>query len=72
VDKQALEAAFQAIEDKAPRLIRHMHVSRTGEKGALSGEEHRTLSCCVALLLTRVPSFRDGIEDRYRRLVEMF
>lgn len=72
VDKQALEDAFQTIEDKTPRIIRRINVSTTGEKVALSSEEHSTLSFFVALLLTRVPSFRDGIEDMHRRLVEMF
>jgi hypothetical protein len=71
LDKQTLEDAFQAIEDKALRIIRCLKVSRTGEKIVLSSEEQSTLSFFVALLLTRVPSFRDGIEDMHRRLVEM-
>lgn len=71
LDKQTLEDAFQAVEDKAPRIIRRINVSSTGERVALSGEEHGTLSFFVALLLTRVPSFRDGIEDIHRLYVEM-
>jgi hypothetical protein len=72
VNKQALEDAFQAIEDKALRVIRHINVSTIGEKVVLSAEEHSTLSFFVALLLTRVPSFRDVMEDMHKRLVEMF
>jgi hypothetical protein len=71
VDQQRLEDAFQVLEDKVPRIIRSIQPSRTGEQVTLSGEEHGTLSFFIALLLTRGPSFRDGIEDIHRRSVEV-
>ncbi len=71
LDQQRLGDAFQIIEDKTPGIIRGIQPSKTGEQVALSGEEHGTLSFFIALLLTRVPSFRDGIEDIHRRFVEV-
>lgn len=70
VDKESIENIFHVIEDKAPRVIRNIKFPGTGKKIVLTDEEQKVLSYFVAIQLFRVPNFRDGYEERYRKLIE--
>jgi hypothetical protein len=71
VDKESIENAFHEIENITPRIIRKISVDNSGEKISLTGDEIGALSFFAALLLARVPSFRDGIEGVSRKPVEV-
>ena len=70
VDHERLENGFQDIENKTPRILKLIRPVSTGEKVGLSPKDHGTLSFFIALLLTRTPSFRDGIEDFHKLIIE--
>jgi hypothetical protein len=65
-----MEDAFHPIEDKAPRIIRDIEVVGTGNKVFLTDEQRVTLSFFTAIQLSRVPNFRDGVEETYRKKAE--
>ncbi len=63
---QVVEDAFQAIETRSIDIIRNLSTSRT-----LSPQDKGRLSLYIGLLLTRGPSFRDGIHESYRHATEI-
>ena len=71
VDNESMEDAFHEIEDKAPRVIKNIKVVGTGKKVNLTDEQRVILSFFAATQLSRVPSFRDGIEEMHRKIVEI-
>lgn len=70
-DKESIENSFHQIEDKAPRVIEKIHPRITAEKVHLTEDDRVVLSFFAAIQLTRVPNFRDGIEEMHRRVVEI-
>jgi hypothetical protein len=63
---QCLEDALQTIETPSIDIIRNLSTSRT-----LSLEDKGHLSLYIGLLLTRGPSFRDGVHEFRRHVVEI-
>lgn len=71
VDNESMEDAFHEIEDKTPRIIKKIKFPGTGKKVVLTDEERVVLSFFVAIQLSRVPNFRDGIEETHRKIAEI-
>ena len=71
VDNESMENAFHEIEDKDPKIIRNIEFPGTGKKVVLTDEEQEILSFFTAIQLSRVPNFRNGIEERHRKLAEV-
>lgn len=70
-DKKTMENAFHEIEDKTPRIIKRIHTLNNAEKVILSEDEKAVLSFFSAIQLTRVPNFRNGIEEMHRKVAEI-
>ncbi|KGJ95996.1 DUF4238 domain-containing protein [Thalassotalea sp. ND16A] len=70
-DKETMENAFHEIEDKTPRIIKKINSLNNAEKVIISEDEKAVLSFFTAMQLTRVPNFRNGIEEMYRKVVEI-
>lgn len=59
----------RTIDNDAPDIIRGLS-PRVGRNTKLSDEEQATLALFVGLSLTRVPSYRDGINDLYSKVAQ--
>lgn len=70
-DKETMENAFHEIEDKTPRIIEKIYTLKNAEKVNLSEDDKAVLSFFTALQLSRVPNFRNGIEEMHRKVVEI-
>ncbi|PWQ97922.1 DUF4238 domain-containing protein [Leucothrix arctica] len=70
-DHESMENAFCKIEDESPRVIKKIKFPGTGNKVILTDEERVILSFFAAIQLFRVPSFREGINETYQKLMEM-
>lgn len=65
VDLDTMETQLaQTIDNQIPDLLRKI-VPRAGRKFDMSEEDRGALAFFVGLSITRVPSFRDGINDVY-------
>jgi len=69
-DKESVENSFHEIENIAPEIIKKIKLSASGEKMVIDSSEIGALSFFVALLLSRGPNFRNGIEELHRQVVE--
>jgi len=63
---QMLEDGFQTIETPAIEIIRNLSTSQK-----LSSHDKGCLAFYIALLLTRGPSFRDGIHEFHKNVAEI-
>jgi hypothetical protein len=63
---QMLEDGFQAIETPAIEIIRNLSASKK-----LSSDDKGCLAFYIGLLLTRGPSFRDGVHEYHKHAVEI-
>jgi len=71
IDKETVENAFHEIENKTPRVIKKIHGLKNAEKVLISEDDKAVLSFFTAIQLTRVPNFRNGIEEMHRKVVEI-
>ncbi len=71
IDENTVEDFFSKIEDRAIRIIRKIKVLPHGKCVGLSDENREILSLYLALQMLRVPNFRDGIEEMFKRTVEI-
>ena len=60
----------QTIDNEIPQLLRRI-VLRTGHRVAMTEEDKGALAFFVGLSLTRVPSFRDGIDAMYSQIAQI-
>lgn len=63
---QVLEDGFQAIETPAIEIIRNLSTSQT-----LSSHDKGCLAFYIGLMLTRGPSFRDGVHEIHKHSAEI-
>jgi hypothetical protein len=63
---QMLEDGFQTVETPAIKIIRSLSTSKK-----LSSEDKGCLAFYIGLLLTRGPSFRDGIHEAHKHAIEV-
>jgi len=71
LDRDTLERAIATeIDNAAPLIIRSID-TRPGDRVRLTTDERVQLALFVAFSLTRVPSFRDGIDEVHTRLAEI-
>lgn len=60
----------QTIDNEIPQLLRRI-VLRVGHSVAMTEEDKGALALFVGLSLTRVPSFRDGINAMYSKIAQI-
>lgn len=69
-DHDTLERGLaQTIDNQAPAIIRGIH-SKVGQVVRLNEEDRGSLAFFIGLSLTRVPSFRDGINNLYSAIAQ--
>lgn len=70
-DLDTLEAGLATTIDNQIPLILQAIVPKVGRKIELSGDEKGAIAYFVGLSLTRVPSFRDGMNDFHSRVAQI-
>ncbi|MEE3080392.1 MAG: DUF4238 domain-containing protein [Bdellovibrionota bacterium] len=63
------EKKFQELESKVAPVIKNLDLN-TEDYIKITGESKGLLALMIGLSMTRVPSFRDGIEDLHKKSVE--
>jgi hypothetical protein len=70
-DLDTLETGLaQTIDNEIPLLLRQIH-PRVGHQVEMTDEDKGTLAFFIGLSLTRVPSFRDGVNAMYSQLAQI-
>lgn len=70
LDHSVEEALGKTVDNSAPRIINRIS-AQPGDRVTLSKDERAEMAFFVALSLTRVPSFRDGIDEMHEHLGEI-
>lgn len=71
VDLDTIETKLaQTIDNETPQLLRRI-IPQVGQPIAMSSEDRGKLAFFVGLSMTRVPSFRDGINTLHTRIAEI-
>jgi len=70
-DRASIENGFQKIESKIARIIRKICAQKRSQRINLNSEDTVELAFFTGLLLTRGPSFRDGINDVFRESAQI-
>jgi len=70
IDHTSLEDGFSKIENAGIKIINKLSTKSSPSKLIITGEEHGQLAFFIALMLTRNPAFRDGINQSYGWLVQ--
>jgi len=65
IDHIRLEDAFSRVENAGIKVINKLNTETPTSKLIITGEECGQLSFFIALMLTRGPGFRDGINQTY-------
>ena len=60
----------QTIDNDIPHLLRRI-IPKVGQSVTLSSEDKETLALFLGLSMTRVPSFRDGINAMYTQIARI-
>ena len=70
VDSDSLEHAFgKVVENPASEIIRSLQV-KSDRLCRISDEQRQSIAFFVAFSLTRIPSFRDGLEALCKKVIE--
>ena len=70
IDLDTLENLLgKTIDNEAPEVIRNI-CPQVGQITKLEDEDRETLAFFVGLSMTRVPSFREGIDDFYSKIAQ--
>ena len=70
IDHTSLEDGFSKIEKAGIKIINKLSTKASPSKLIITGEERGQLSFFIALMLTRNPAYRDGINQSYGWLVQ--
>lgn len=69
-DNMSMENAFEKIECLAAPIIAKIQPEKPLQNIKLEGKDRGHLAFFIALLLTRGPSFRDGVHDMHEQIVD--